>query len=480
MYIIIKRIFFLGGMGAMLVNCAGSAGEEPGANDPGVNHKPVLVQIKHPSPGETLSLSENTQVNLSAIAFDLEDGKLTGANLKWYSGSITSAFVPFTTGEDTLFSFSPGVHTLILLAYDKENAYSGSNIQFTLVDDTLNQPPLASIILPTLNSTVSYGDPLEFSGSAIDPEDGAINGPSLIWSSNINGRLGTGETINCSSSVGASDGCQFNLAAGTHTIRLLAKDSGFLDNTDEIQLTVLPPDSSDLPPLTLDVDNIIDRDEIVRGFNLPDSVSLSLGAQDDKGIAAYLVQAVSKWKPPLAPTADNGDWINLSPVEQTFSRKITYHLPPRSGNLEIDIPLGANVFFYVWFKDTAGQLSVYAADTIRYQDVVAPDNTSQNVVQSKRRLANGLVEVSLALSGSDNWGVDGYLVSEDAIDNTPPDVNDSAWHAIAESRLLNDTFKYALSQQYPLGYNLTLRVWLKDAAGNISNGVRDVLTITSD
>ena len=51
-----------------------------------------------------------------------------------------------------------------------------------------------------------------FAGTGSDPEDGTLTGASLVWTSSINGQIGTGTSFSTTT-----------LSAGTHTITLTAK-----------------------------------------------------------------------------------------------------------------------------------------------------------------------------------------------------------------------------------------------------------------
>ena len=77
-----------------------------------------------------------------------------------------------------------------------------------------NQPPTASIAAPTNGSTFNEGTPITFQGSATDPEDGALAGSSLVWTSSVNGQIGIGESLTTNT-----------LSVGTHTVTLTATDS---------------------------------------------------------------------------------------------------------------------------------------------------------------------------------------------------------------------------------------------------------------
>lgn len=97
-----------------------------------------------------------------------------------------------------------------------------------------NQSPTATITSPSDNSTFAEDDTINFQGSATDPEDGTLTGGSLIWTSSIDGQIGTGESFSKS-----------NLSVGTHSITLTATDSEGATDTDSITITV---ESANQPP----------------------------------------------------------------------------------------------------------------------------------------------------------------------------------------------------------------------------------------
>lgn len=76
-----------------------------------------------------------------------------------------------------------------------------------------NTVPTALIASPT-GMYFNEGENITFSGSATDEEDGELNGDSLVWTSSIDGEIGTGPTLITST-----------LTVGDHEITLTATDS---------------------------------------------------------------------------------------------------------------------------------------------------------------------------------------------------------------------------------------------------------------
>ena len=90
-----------------------------------------------------------------------------------------------------------------------------------------NQLPNVTITSPTDGLTFNEGDPITFQGKATDPEDGALTGSSLVWTSSIDGQIGIGESLITSS-----------LPVGTHTITLTATDSDGYSALTSINITI--------------------------------------------------------------------------------------------------------------------------------------------------------------------------------------------------------------------------------------------------
>ncbi len=74
--------------------------------------------------------------------------------------------------------------------------------------------PSATITSLTDGSSYAEGDSITFRGNGDDTEDGTLSGSSLVWTSDINGQIGTGTSFT-----------KNDLSVGTHTITLTASDS---------------------------------------------------------------------------------------------------------------------------------------------------------------------------------------------------------------------------------------------------------------
>lgn len=90
--------------------------------------------------------------------------------------------------------------------------------------------PTATIMAPSAGASFASGAEISFRGEASDPEDGAIPGGSLVWTSSVDGPIGVGATLT-----------RDDLSDGLHTIRLRAEDSGELVGLDSVSIRVQSP-----------------------------------------------------------------------------------------------------------------------------------------------------------------------------------------------------------------------------------------------
>ncbi|WP_224362308.1 PKD domain-containing protein [Hyalangium versicolor] len=93
-----------------------------------------------------------------------------------------------------------------------------------------NAAPTARILSPADGTTLLGAGPHELTGSATDPEDGALNGTALRWTSNLDGELGTGSLL------------RVQLSGGEHRLSLDVTDSGGKQARAQISITVLVGD----------------------------------------------------------------------------------------------------------------------------------------------------------------------------------------------------------------------------------------------
>jgi hypothetical protein len=105
------------------------------------------------------------------------------------------------------------------------NSGNGSDIWSFRSPD--NVSPFAQITCPATGTIYVEGDTIMFTGSGTDINDGDLGDESLVWSSDLDGRICIGKT--CSSNL---------LGAGIHQISLTATDSADVSWTATVTITV--------------------------------------------------------------------------------------------------------------------------------------------------------------------------------------------------------------------------------------------------
>jgi PKD repeat protein len=187
----------------------------------GENQAPSAF-IDDPSDGSLFI--EGTTIAFEGHADDPEDGDLSGGSLFWTSSEDGS----FGSGTDaSLVGASLGVHTIVLTAVDSQGEQGIASISVEIVPVGTNLPPVVVITSPANSDAFVEGDTVELRGEAEDPEDGTLTAGSLSWTSNVDGLLGTGDTLDVDT-----------LSTGAHTLALIATDSDGLTGGETVQIVV--------------------------------------------------------------------------------------------------------------------------------------------------------------------------------------------------------------------------------------------------
>jgi hypothetical protein len=187
-----------------------------------VNGRPV-VNITSPTDGS--SYTAGTSVLLEATASDLEDGDLTAA-IAW-SSDLDGALG--TGGSLPVSTLSVGTHLLTAAVVDSNGLAGEASVTIIVNNAPSNVAPTVTITAPASGSTFEEGTAVTFTATASDTEDGDLTA-AIAWSSDLDGALGTGGTLNLST-----------LTVGTHTITASATDSGGLTGTDTITVEITAP-----------------------------------------------------------------------------------------------------------------------------------------------------------------------------------------------------------------------------------------------
>ena len=194
-------------------------------------NQPPTANISAPT--ANASFVQGASVSFAGTGTDPEDGTLTGASLTW-SSSRDGAIGTGTSFSKT--NLSVGTHVITLTATDSKGATGTATVTITITAP--NQPPTANITSPTANQSFQQGTSVSFAGTGTDPEDGALSGASLVWTSSIDGQIGTGTSFSTSA-----------LSVGTHTITLTATDSKGATGTATVSITITTTPPVNQPPV---------------------------------------------------------------------------------------------------------------------------------------------------------------------------------------------------------------------------------------
>ncbi len=177
-------------------------------------------------PTATITAPSNGGSSLTgqSVSFTGSGSDAEGAVTLGWTSSIDGNIGTGTSFNAT--SLSVGTHTITLTVTDSDNVKATDVISFT-VNDPVNNPPIPTISSPANNLTIDVGTSINFSGSATDPEDGAVPSANLSWSSSIDGNLGANSPLN-----------NILLSAGVHTITLTASDSSAASGSTTITVNV--------------------------------------------------------------------------------------------------------------------------------------------------------------------------------------------------------------------------------------------------
>ena len=185
------------------------------------SQNPPTVTLVAPNGGEALgdSVTVTWQASdadldplTSRLFYSVDDGlswmQVTG-DVTQSSATLDLSMFPASTSARLRVDVSDGFHT----------TRDTSDGAFTVPE----KAPLVSILNPDDGSVLAEGFVLQ--GAAYDPDDGELSGASLVWSSSLDGSLGSGGSVQIDS-----------LTLGEHVLTLSATDSAA--NTSQGAITV--------------------------------------------------------------------------------------------------------------------------------------------------------------------------------------------------------------------------------------------------
>ena len=172
----------------------------------------------------TLNWTSN-DVDGNPLTFDVFYSRNGGATVRAYQLGVTGN----STSIDAANLGGGGQALFRVVANDGVNTAQADSAPFTMA----NKPPRPMILAPSDNTHRHYGQLVNFSGEALDDQDGSVSDANLVWT-NEDGVLGTGPLLSVS-----------NLPVGTNVITLTATDSVGL--SAKTSITVIVDDDLNLP-----------------------------------------------------------------------------------------------------------------------------------------------------------------------------------------------------------------------------------------
>jgi hypothetical protein len=198
------------------------------ANGAGQADAPPTVTIQTPTNGA--QASNSTAVAFSGSAIDAKDGDIS-SKLVW-SSNIDGQI---GTGKSFSRTLTVGSHTVTATVTDSIGYVIKKSIMVYVTTGSSNTAPSVTISSPSNGTSVASGAAVTFAGSASDTQDGNLTS-SLVWSSNIDGQIGTGGSFTRT------------LTSGTHQITATSTDSGGLVTARAVSVSVAAAQATNTAP----------------------------------------------------------------------------------------------------------------------------------------------------------------------------------------------------------------------------------------
>ena len=164
------------------------------------------------------------------LTFDIPYSRDNGVTFQ----PIAAGLATTSTQIDTAQLGGSGTARLRVIASDGANTGFGDSATFVMA----NHPPQPAILNPENNLHIHYGQLVNFSGMALDAQDGTVADAGLVWTDRPGTTPWGGPLISLD-----------NLPVGTNVITLQATNS--IGLTASTTVTVIVDDNLDLPGPTL-------------------------------------------------------------------------------------------------------------------------------------------------------------------------------------------------------------------------------------
>lgn len=186
----------------------------------------VGPQIENPvititSPADDAVFAPGADILFEGTGVDQNNNVLADEQLVW------SSDVDGELGTDASLSrndLSIGSHVITLTGTDGDGLVGTATVNIRV-----NDLPIAIITAPADQSEFFDTQTIVLTGEGTDTEDGALTGESLVWTSDLDGEIGTGEELQVDGSA---------VTLGVHNITLTVTDADGGEGTDVIQISV--------------------------------------------------------------------------------------------------------------------------------------------------------------------------------------------------------------------------------------------------
>jgi hypothetical protein len=241
--------------------------------NPPVVSNVALVGAPNPVNGVVTLDWSATDADDDLLIFDIAYSRDNGATFQPVKLNVSSTSTQINTAE----LGGSGEAILRVTASDGVNSGYADSPPFVMAD----KPPQPYILTPANNIQVHYGQVVNFSGLALDVQDGLVAAAGLAWKDAGNNTLGSGPTLS-----------KDDLPVGTNLITLEATNS--VGQTASTTVTVFVDDDLNLPGPTLTVGPTQVGWQVNAGETLQQSAPLTIG-NAGSGSLDWTASEASPW-----------------------------------------------------------------------------------------------------------------------------------------------------------------------------------------
>ena len=135
--------------------------------------------------------------------------------------------------DSTIYEITEGeTYTCQVASVIGGETYGSNTLEYTVAG---NAAPVATITAPVDLGEYFNTEVLTFSGTATDAEDGDLTGESLVWTSDVDSQLGTGEEFTIDPGIAS---------LGAHVITLTATDGDGATGEASVNITIVEATST--------------------------------------------------------------------------------------------------------------------------------------------------------------------------------------------------------------------------------------------